>query len=348
MKKSNRTTRKPIKKSSRTTGRLRSAAARRSRQRGFAWRVAFPFIAIASLIAIGAAALLTSRTANAGSNRTRPDVATIVFVEADLPTRAAESDEKERGNGCAAAKAESIWKEAERLIASYWTRAVGAPSGARWSLWMYALNGAGAGNELVRIGPNELADIVKARGVTRTGRQQDGWKKYAEAAKAKYEKSFEPHPRQDIVGTVPFLLTNRNKFISENVGVVKVVYISDMFHYNCDAASIDPEAGYSNFLSLDAVERVQRQIDENALYRHDGELTSVSVPIEPFVDKNGDRLFEVYSVAMPRLACESVPAAEVQRIMATGQIQKTWERLFGKMNAKTVLLNVDTDRVFTP
>lgn len=348
MKKSNHTIRKPIKKSSRTTHRLRSAAARRSHQRGFAWRVALPFIAIASLIAIAAAALLTSRTANAGTNRTRPGVATIVFVEADLPTRAAESDEKERGSRCAAAKAESIWKEAEGLIASYWTRAVGAPSGARWSLWMYSLNGAGAGNELVRIGPNELADIVKARGVTRTERQKDGWKKYAEAARAKYEKSFEPYPRQDIVGTVPFLMTNRNKFISEDVGVVKVVYISDMLHYNCDAASIDPEAGYSNFLNLDAVEGIQRQIDENALYRHDGELTSVSVPVEPFVDKNGERLFEVYSVAMPRLACESVPASEVQRIMATGQIQKTWERLFGKMNAKTVLLNVDTDRVFTP
>lgn len=348
MKKSNRTTRKPIKKSSRTTSRLRSSAARRFHHRGFAWRVVLPFIAITSLIAIGAAALLTKRTANAGSNRTRPDVATIVFVEADLAPRVAESDQKERGSGCAAAKAESIWKEAEKLIASYWTAAVRAPSGARWSLWMYALNGAGAGNEIVRIGPNELADVVKARGVTRTERQQDGWKKYAEAAKAKYEKSFEPHPRQDIVGTVPFLLTNRNKFISEDVGVVKVVYISDMLHYNCDAASIDPEAGYSNFLSLDAVERFQRQIDEDALYRHDGELTSVSVPVEPFVEKNGDRLFQVYSVAMPRLACESIPAQEVQRIMATGQIQKTWERLFGKMNAKTVLLNVDTERVFEP
>src|SRR5438046_5524976 len=178
MKKSNRTTRKPIRKSSRSASRNRSSAAGWFHRPVFARRVALPFIAIASLIAIGVGALLTSRTANAGSNRTRPDVATIVFVEADLPTRAAESDEKERGNGCAAAKAESIWKEAERLIASYWTRAVGAPSGARWSLWMYALNGAGAGNELVRIGPNELADIVKARGVTRTGRQQDGWKKY--------------------------------------------------------------------------------------------------------------------------------------------------------------------------
>src|SRR5439155_15530226 len=118
------------------------------------------------------------------------------------------------------------------------------------------------------------------RGVTRTGRQQDGWKKYAEAAKAKYEKSFEPHPRQDIVGTVPFLLTNRNKFISENVGVVKVVYISDMVHYNCDAASIDPEAGYSNLLSLDAVESFKRHIVEVSLYLHDGDLTIVDLPVE--------------------------------------------------------------------
>ena len=348
MKKSNRTTRKPSRKSSRTAGRHRSSAARRFRHLGSVRRIALLFIAIASLIAISVGALLNSRTANAGNNRSRPDVATVVFVEADLQPRAAESDEKERGSSCAAAKAESIWKEAEKLIASYWTMAVRAPAGARWSLWMYALNGAGAGSELIKIGPNELADVVKARGVTRTARQQDGWKKYADAAKAKYEKSFEPHPRQDIVGTVPFLLTNRNKFISEDVGVVKVVYVSDMLHYNCDAASNDPEAGYSNFLSLDAVERFQRQIDEDALYRHDGELTSVSVPVEPFVDKNGDRLFEVYSVAMPRLGCESIPAPEVQRIMATGQIQKTWERLFRKMNAKTVLLNVDTDRVFAP
>src|SRR5207249_12316660 len=99
MNKSNRTVSKPITKCARASGRLRSAAARRSRQRGCAWRVAVPFIALASLIAIGAAALLTSRTANAGCNRPRPDVATIVFVEADLPRRAAESDEKERGSG---------------------------------------------------------------------------------------------------------------------------------------------------------------------------------------------------------------------------------------------------------
>src|SRR5437016_8394305 len=178
MKKSNRTTRKPGRKSSRTAGRLRSSAAGRFHHPGFAWRIALPFIAIASLIAIGVGALLTGRTANAGNNRSRPDVATIVFVEADLPPRAAESDVKERGSGCAAAKAEAIWKEAEKLIASYWTRAVRTPAGARWSLWMYALNGAGAGSELIRIGPNEMADVVKARGLTRTQRQQDGWKKY--------------------------------------------------------------------------------------------------------------------------------------------------------------------------
>jgi hypothetical protein len=160
--------------------------------------------------------------------------------------------------------------------------------------------------------------------------------------------SFEPNPRQDIVGTVPFLLTNRNKFISEDIGVIKVVYVSDMLHYNCDASSIDPEAGYWNFLSLDAVEIFQRQIEEGALYRHDGELSSVSVPIEPLVDKSGDRLLEVYSVSVPRLACESIPTQEVGRILATGQIQKTWERVFAKMNARTVLLNVDTDRVFAP
>ena len=105
MKKSNRTTRKPGRKSSRTAGRLRSSAAGRFHHPGFAWRIALPFIAIASLIAIGVGALLTSRTANAGNNRSRPDVATIVFVEADLPPRAAESDEKERGSSCASAKA---------------------------------------------------------------------------------------------------------------------------------------------------------------------------------------------------------------------------------------------------
>jgi hypothetical protein len=314
---------------------------------GLAWRIPLTVIAIASLITIGLVALSNSRTANAGNKRSRPGVATIVFVEADLPP-AGESDENERNSGCAAAKAESIWTEAEKLLASYWTRAVRAPAGAPWSLWMYALNGDGAGPELVRIGPNELADVVRARGVSRIERQQDGWSKYAEAAKAKYEKSFEPHPRQDVVGTVRFLLTNRNKFISEDIGIIKVVYVSDMLHYNCDAASIDPEAGYWNFLSLDAVERFQRQIGEGALYRHDGELTSVSVPIEPLVDKSDDRLFEVYSVAIPRLACESIPTQEVHRILATGEIQKTWERLFGKMNAKTVLLNADADRVFTP
>src|SRR2546427_9233611 len=81
MKKSNRTTRKPGRKSTRTAGRHRSSAARRFRHLGFAWRIALPFIAIASLIAIGVGALLTSRTANAGNNRSRPDVATIVFVE---------------------------------------------------------------------------------------------------------------------------------------------------------------------------------------------------------------------------------------------------------------------------
>src|SRR2546428_7321533 len=211
MKKSNRTTRKPSRKSSRTAGRHRSSAARRFRHLGFAWRIALPFIAIASLIAIGVGALLTSRTANAGNNRSRPDVGTMVIVEADLQPRAADSDEKERGSSCAAAKAEAIWKEAEKLIASYWTMAVRAQAGARWSLWMYALNGAGAGSELIRIGPNELADVVKARGVTRGERQPDGWQKYAEAARANYAKSFDPHPPQEIVRTVPFPLTNPHK-----------------------------------------------------------------------------------------------------------------------------------------
>ncbi|HMC11111.1 MAG TPA: hypothetical protein VKH44_07465, partial [Pirellulaceae bacterium] len=170
MKKSNRTTRKPSRKSSRTAGRHGSSAARRFRHLGSVRRIALLFIAIASLIAISVGALLNSRTANAGNNRSRPDVATVVFVEADLQPRAAESDEKERGSSCAAAKAESIWKEAEKLIASYWTMAVRAPAGARWSLWMYALNGAGAGSELIRIGPNEMAEVVKARGLTRTQR----------------------------------------------------------------------------------------------------------------------------------------------------------------------------------
>ena len=57
-------------------------------------------------------------------------------------------------------------------------------------------------------------------------------------------------------------------------------------------------------------------------------------------------MLEVYSVSIPRLACEKLPSQEVNRILATGQIQKAWERLFEKLNAKSVLLNVDADRVF--
>src|SRR5206468_12509650 len=113
MKKSNRTTRKPIRKSSRSASRNRSSAAGWFHRPGFPRRVALPFTAIASLIAIGVGALLTSRTANAGNNRSRPDVATIVLVEAELPARAVEANPKEAARGWAAAKAESIGEEAE-------------------------------------------------------------------------------------------------------------------------------------------------------------------------------------------------------------------------------------------
>src|SRR5262249_17809338 len=153
---------------------------------------------------------------------------------------------------------------------------------------------------------------------------------YAQAARKEYESTLEQHPRQDIVSTVRFLLTNRRKFIGENVGTIKLVYLSDMLHYNCDMASMDPEAGYWNFMSLDAVEKFQSQIDQGVLYHHDGEITTVNVPIEPLVDTD-EAALEVYSVSIPRLSCEVLPSQEVNRVLATGQVQKTWERLFGKM-----------------
>jgi hypothetical protein len=311
---------------------------------GLAGRVLLPFVVAAALFAIGFATIFSNR-AN-GDSPKKQDVATIVFVEADVPAQGSDGSAKEDST-CSSAKADAVWKEAENLLNAYWTKAVGASNGGKWSLWMYALNGSpGAGQELVRIGPNELAEVSRAKGLTRKQREQDGWKRYAETAKAEYLKSFEPHPRQDIVSTIRFLLTNRHKFIGDDVGIVKLVYVSDMFHYNCDPSAVDPEAGYWNFLSLDAVERFQKQIDDGVLYHQDGEVTSINVPIEPLVDKKGDRTLEVYSVSIPRLPCERLPSQEVNRILATGQIEKTWERLFTRLNAKKVLLNVDSDRVF--
>jgi hypothetical protein len=119
-----------------------------------------------------------------------------------------------------------------------------------------------------------------------------------------------------------------------------------MLHYNCDISAIDPEAGYWNFLNLDSVEKFQSQIEQGILYHQDGDVSSVSVPVEPLVGKTDDRSLEVFSISIPRLACESLPSQEANRIMATGLIQKTWEQLFEKMNAKSVFLNVDVDRIF--
>jgi hypothetical protein len=308
---------------------------------GMMWRVALPLVLIACSLAIAVGAIFSNRTVS-GDSHEREDVATIAFIEADVPAPGADSDES-----CSAAKRDAIWAEAENLLSSYWKRAVQAPGASKWSLWMYPLNSApGAGKEIVRLGPRELADVNGAKGLTRTQREKDGWKKYAQAAKLVYEKSLEQHPRQDIVGAVRYILTNRNKFVGDEVGTIKLVFISDMLHYNCDAGSVDPEAGYWNFLSLDTVEKFQKQIDEGVLYHQDGETTSVNVPIEPFIKKPDDRTLQVFSVSIPRHNCERIPAQDVNRILATGQIQKTWERLFEKMNAKSILLNVDSDRVF--
>src|SRR5437867_8838422 len=279
----------------------------------FAWRALVPSVLIASLITIGAATLFSVRSAS--GSRSKPDVATILFVEADVSPQDGGPDEAGSSGACGAAKTEVVWKEAENLLGAFWMHAVRAPDGGKWSLWMYALNGApGATKELVRIGQHELADVSKGRGLTRTQREKDGWKRYAEAARTEYERALEPHPMQDIIGTIRFLLTNQNKFVGKDTGIIKVVYLSDMFHYNCDVTAVDPEAGYWNFLSLDALERFRKQVDEGVLYRHDGELSSVSVPLEGLVDKNGDRIFEVFSVAIPRLACERVPSQEANRI----------------------------------
>ena len=347
MKKSKRTiTKRPTKRASYTARQRNASMLGRYSNAGVAWRVLLPFVLAASVFAIGVTVIFSSRAASVDAPKKQDD-ATIVFVEADVPPSQGDSDNKEVDASCTTAKSDLIWKEAENLLAAYWKHAVRATGGAKSSLWMYALNGSpGAGTELVKLGGHELADVTNAKGLTRTQREKDGWKKYAQLAKAEYIRSFEPHPKQDIVSTVRFLLTNRNKFVSNDVGVIKVVYISDMFHYNCDAAAVDPEAGYWNFLSLDAVERFQKQIGDGVLYHHDGEITSVSVPIERFVDRDDDRVLEVYSVSIPRLACEKLPSQEVNRILATGQIQKTWQRLFEKLNAKSVLLNVDADRVF--
>ena len=163
---------------------------------GLEWRVLLPFMLIATLVAVGAGAVLFNRTAS-GDTPKRLDVATIVFVEADVPPPTSEAREKNQDGGCSIAKRDMIWKEAENLLSAYWKRAVGSPGGAKWSLWMYALNGApGAGKELVRIGPRELADVNSAKGLTRTQREKDGWRKYADAAKTEYRNSFEQHPRQ--------------------------------------------------------------------------------------------------------------------------------------------------------
>ena len=308
---------------------------------GMMWRVALPLVLLACSLAIAIGAIFSNRTVS-GDAHEREDVATIVFVEADVPPPASEP-----GDSCSAAKREAIWSEAESLLSAYWRRAVQAPGASKWSLWMYPLNSApGAGKEIVRLGSRELADVTNAKGLTRTQREKDGWKKYAQAAKLEYERSLEQHPRQDIVGAIRYILTNRNKFVGEEVGTIKLVFISDMLHYNCDANSVDPEAGYWNFLSLDTVEKFQKQIDEGVLYHQDGEVTSVNVSIEPFVKKSDDRTLQVFSISIPRQSCERIPSQEVNRILATGQIQKTWERLFEKMNAKSVLLSVDSDRVF--
>lgn len=304
-------------------------------------RFILPFVVLTSLFVIGAAILFSGRGAR-GDAPSKQDVVTIAFVEADLPAPDADSN-----TVCSTRKMDAVWKETENLVAAFWKHAVAAPPGANWSLWMYSLNSApGAGRELIRIGSHELADVTNAKGLTRTQREENGWKKYAQAARKEYENSLEPNPRQNIISTVRFLLTNRRKFIGENVGTIKLVYLSDMFHYNCDVAAMDPEAGYWNFLSLDAIEKFQSQIDQGVLYHHDGEMTSVSVPVEPLVDKTDDTALEVFSISIPRLPCETLPSQEINRIQATGQIQKTWERLFEKMNAKSVLLNVDADRVF--
>src|SRR5438034_5531941 len=150
--------RRHARKSSKKAWPLSSLVANWLGDPGLAWRALLPFVLIASLIAIGAGALFSYRSAS-GDTRSRRDVATIVFVEADVPPRATEPGEKDQ-DACGAAKTGAVWKEAENLLEAYWKRAVRAQDGAKWSLWMYALNGApGAGNELLRIGPHELGDV---------------------------------------------------------------------------------------------------------------------------------------------------------------------------------------------
>src|SRR5262245_16906273 len=200
-----------MEKSRRTgsTKRPRGSAPRRRRSAGSAkdwyqgmipaWRILLPFVLFVCLVALTSGFVSTIKNAKADV-RDKRDVVTIVFVEGDIPAPARDSGDQEQGLSCSSDKIATIWKQTENVLSAFWKKAVTDTSGRTWSLWMYSLNGnPGTGKELVRIGPEELADVAKARGITRTRREKEGWKKYSEAARGEYERSLEQHPRQDLV-----------------------------------------------------------------------------------------------------------------------------------------------------
>jgi len=133
--------------------------------------------------------------------------------------------------------------------------------------------------------------------------------------------------QQDIIGSIALLMAKKDA--SLEIDRTKIIYISDMIHYNTAIDQTDSEKGLFNFESFYSLGIFERTIQQGFLYGRTGN----KIKIKRLVDDNKKQILEIYSVYLPP-GKRPIPA---EVLVKTPEV---WRDLFKALGASTIRLNL--------
>lgn len=138
---------------------------------------------------------------------------------------------------------------------------------------------------------------------------------------------------QDIIGSYTVLNIIKNNFT--DVAIVKVIYISDMVHYQSRLEETDSENGIFNFANDYSLAQFESQINDSIINDVDG-----AIPIQPLLNSEHQQKLEIYSIFLSRDNRRDKISSSV-RI----KVDKVWHKFFSKMGASLIRLNLSINTI---